>query len=207
MKINRFIHALLVVMCVLFCNIVASQAENAASKEAGKEIIFSYVNDNRESLLSSMEEIESWSQKYYILFSDGGRIEGGIVEWPYNRQYVIEDSISKFFGENVLIHNINFPANSDLVVFETKGMGMVSSSVDMGFYFSLQDKPAWINSEQLKPYGIETGQYLEYPMIQEGNGWVPDTSVLDPENDVLLKSYGLYTERICENFFYFESWY
>lgn len=186
-----------------------------------KEKISSYVKDNKDSLMNAMDEVEAWSEKYYLVFKDerqilgddgqivgdDGQIVGDIILWPYSREYVSDDSILSFFAENDIIYGVDFPANGDVVVFETDGIGMVMSSVEMGFYFSPEDKPEWINSEQLRPFGIATGEYMNYPMIPKGNGWVPDVSVLDPEKDSLLRKYQLYTERICENFFYFESSY
>ena len=130
---------------------------------------------------------------------------GEVLEWPYSIEPVIDNDILNFFSENEWLQTLCFPVNSDIIVFDVDGLGLAPSSITMGFYFSPEDQPAWIDSEQLRPYGLKTGQYMNYPMLQEGNGWVPDKSVLDAEEDSILETYVLYTERICENFFYFES--
>ena len=210
----RFIHAvcmygllLMVSILAIFHDIGYVHTDKTNERKVCEEV-FSYVEANRESLINSMSEIESWFERYYLLYEEDGQVKGCTFEWPYDIEYVSDYTIGRYFAENDWLICLTLPVNSDIVVFETiYGRGMVTDSIDIGFYYSPQDKPAWINSEQLKPIGLNTGQYTYYPMIPEGNGWVPDTSVLDAVDDSLLKSYGLYTERICENFFYYESWY
>ena len=112
-----------------------------------KEKISSYVKDNKDSLMNAMDEVEAWSEKYYLVFKDerqilgddgqivGDRqIVGDIILWPYSREYVSDDSILSFFAENDIIYGVDFPANSDVVVFETDGIGMVMSTA--GFRMS-----------------------------------------------------------------------
>ena len=177
-------------------------------QDESKASIFAEVTDNRDALIEEMNTVESWSEEYYLLYKDADWVKGHEVEYPYNREFVLDDDVNLFFAENSLVDTISYPVNSDIIVFETDGVGNVTASVTMGFYYSPQDKPAWINSEQLIIFPLETGKYMDYPMIQDGDGWVPDTSVLDPEDEMdrLLRSYNLYTERICENFFYYESY-
>ena len=131
------------------------------------------------------------------------------VEWPYSKEIISEIETVDYFNENEFIGAISYPVNSDIVVFYVGGFGIVTSDIEMGFYYSPDDNPKWINSEQLRPFGLETGQYLSFPMIPEGDGWVPDMNLITSDNDPesLLDSYLLYTERICENFFYYESSY
>lgn len=178
-----------------------------------RDQIVSYLLENRDTLLENMSEVERWSERYHLLAvrkNDGGLIEGKIVSYPYSWESVTDDSVNRFFTENEIVFRIQYPVNSDIIVFETAGVGYVTSSMGTGFYYSPQDTPAWINSEQLLPMGLKTGKYMDYPMIQDGDGWAADTSVLKPydaDDQLLLKGYGLYTDQICVNFFYFESWY
>ena len=182
-------------------------------QEESKASIFAEVTDNRDALIEDMNTVESWSEEYYLLVKNADWVEGFLVDspykgYPFNTEFVSDEDVTLFFTENSLVDAISYPVNSDIIVFETDGMGNVTASVTWGFYYSPQDKPAWVESEQLIVFPQQTGKYMDYPMIQDGDGWVPDTSVLDPEDeeDRLLRSYDLYTERICENFFYYESY-
>lgn len=167
-----------------------------------KEIAL-YVNENKEYLVGIMGEVDSWSEQYYNLFVDDGSVGGNIVQYPYNNVLIVDNDILDFFHKNSQLYGINYPVNSDVLVFYVK----TAAAYDVGFYYSPNDKPAWISSEQLIVYPNKTGQYMNYPFISKGDGWVPDKSVLNSEDIRFLKNYELYTERICENFFYFESWY
>lgn len=174
-----------------------------------REAIFSYVGTNEEQLRSQLEEIKQWKERYYWLGHLDDQLIGFGVEWPYSKEIISEIEIVDYFNENEFIGAISYPVNSDIVVFYVGGFGIVTSDIEMGFYYSPDDNPKWINSEQLRPFGLETGQYLSFPMIPEGDGWVPDMNLITSDNDPesLLDSYLLYTERICENFFYYESSY
>jgi len=174
-----------------------------------KEAIFSYVSINEERLRSQLEEIKQWKERYYLLTHLDEQLVGFRTKWPYSAEVISEIEIVDYFNENGFISDIKYPVNSDIIVFYVDGFGMVTSSVDMGFYYSPDDNPKWIDSEQLRPFGVETGQYINFPMIPEGDGWVPDMDLITTDNDPesLLRTYSLYTERVCENFFYYQSGY
>lgn len=175
--------------------------------EIRKERVFSCVAEKKDVLLEAKEQIESWSDQYYSLFTDEDRIKGAVIQWPCENEIVMREDILRFFAENSWLRGISYPVNSGIIVFETDGKGIAPSSIETGFYYSPSDKPAWINSEQLKHFSLNTGRYNHSPMIPEGAGWIPDKSIIDPEENSFLRDYELYTERICENFFYYESGY
>lgn len=210
MKLLRFARMLLTYgLCLtVAAGVFFHNTALASGYEEVLESIASYVVENRDALIEDMNTVESWSEEYYLLYKDADWVKGHEVEYPYNREFVLDDAVNLFFAENSLVDKISYPVNSDIIVFETDGVGNVTASVTMGFYYSPQDKPAWVKSEQLIIFPLQTGKYMDYPMIQDGDGWVPDTSVLDPEDeeDKFLRNYILYTERICENFFYYESY-
>lgn len=210
MKLLRFARMLLTYgLCLtVAAGVFFHNTALASGYEEVLESIASYVVENRDALIEDMNTVESWSEEYYLLYKEADWVKGHEVEYPYNREFVLDDDVNLFFAENSLVDTISYPVNSDIIVFETDGVGNVTASVTMGFYYSPQDKPAWVKSEQLIIFPLQTGKYMDYPMIQDGDGWVPDTSVLDPEDeeDKFLRNYILYTERICENFFYYESY-
>lgn len=201
-----------ILMCFLMCIslsgcIIQSLARDIEERESLTEDVFTYVKNHEESLKAAMDEILSWSENYSLIFRDEDEIRGQTIgEWPHNRPRITDDAILSFFADNETIHGIEFLASCDIVVFETEGFGIAPSSVAMGFYYTPQDQPAWINSEELERTKPATGKYIYAPMIPEGDGWEADPSILDPE-DTMMGSYSLYTERICENLFYYEIHY
>ena len=210
MKLLRFARMLLTYgLCLtVAAGVFFHNTALASGYEEVLESIASYVVENRDALIEDMNTVESWSEEYYLLYKEADWVKGHEVEYPYNREFVLDDDVNLFFAENSLVDTISYPVNSDIIVFETDGVGNVTASVTMGFYYSPQDKPAWVKSEQLIIFPLQTGKYMDYTMIQDGDVWVPDTSVLDPEDEEykFLRNYILYTERICENFFYYESY-
>ena len=211
MKRLKFLCAMLclsLAVCLSFFS-SALAANNSPKRIETREAIISYVSTNEAQLRSQLEEINQWREEYLLLSHVDEQLIGFGTEWPYSGEIIPETAIVDYFNENEFIDSINFPVNSDVIVFEVDGVGMVTSSVSMGFYYSPDDMPKWIDSEQMRPFGVETGQYMNFPMISEGDGWIPDKDLITPDNDPesLLRSYTLYTERICENFFYYESSY
>lgn len=171
-----------------------------------KKEVFDYVIANQDDLLEAVKEVANWADSYYYFAKQGGRIIAGMKGRPYGKAEITNEKIMGLFeGGNISV--ISFPVQNEIIAFEMVGLGIVTSSVTLGFYYSPKDKPAWVSSEQLKHIANTTGEYLYYPMLKEDDGWIPDTSVLDFEKDDLLRGYGSYSERICPNFFYFESWY
>lgn len=200
---------LAVLLCICLCCTGCMYDAAQKIRTETRMDISSYLAENRDALLGKMEKIRGWSDSYYLLHREDERIFGHRVEWPYAREEVSNAEILAFFAENSLINEIAYPANSSIIKFYVTGFGMVSASTSIGFYYSPEDAPAWIDSEQLVIYSMETGRYMDYPLLPQGDGWIADTSVLDfeDENDSFLEDYGLYTERLCENFFYYESSY
>lgn len=172
-----------------------------------KNDIISYVDSNQEWLCSHMNEIKEWSSKYHLLVREDGLLYGLLNDPLHSDEQVTNSEILDFFDNNSSVFSISFPESSELIVFCFGGFGNVSSSVDLGFYYSPDDSPAWIDSGMLLRYGNDSGKYLHYPMISDGEGWMPDKSVLNEEDMSFLSDYYLYTERICENFFYYKSGY
>lgn len=201
--------ALAVLLCICLCCTGCMYGAGQKLRAETKENISSYLTENRDALLGEAENILGWSDAYYLLHRDGDRIFGHRVEWPYAWEEVRNDKILAFFAENNLIAEIAYPVNSGIIQFYVNGFGMVSASTNIGFYYAPKDMPAWIDSEQLVIYSMKTGRYMDYPLLPQGDGWIADTSVLDfaDENDSFLEDYALYTERLCENFFYYESSY
>lgn len=215
MKLLKFLRICFISMLcwsLTLCSLFSTNAfaESISPKCADiKENIFSYVTINEEKIRSQLEEIKQWEEKYYLLAREDEQLIGFGIEWPYSGEIISEIAIVGYFNENAFINSISYPVNSDVVVFYVGGVGMVTSDIEMGFYYSPDDNPKWINSEQLRPFGVETGQYMNFPMIPEGDGCIPDKDLITTDNDpeFLLSSYSLYTERICENFFYYQSSY
>lgn len=174
-----------------------------------KNEIFAYANTNEESLRSQMEEIEQWFENHHLLFKQDGQLLGIEKERPYSKELISDPDIVNYFSENEFVTGISHPVNSDVITFCVGGFGNVTSGISLGFYHSPDDSPKWIDSEQLRPYGLDTGEYMNYPMLPDGDDWIPDKALIAPDNDPddLLRSYVLYTERICEHFFYYESSY
>lgn len=82
---------------------------------------------------------------------------------------------------------------SEIVVFETHGSGSVLSSVEIGFYYSPEDVPLWASTYSK---GV-------IPVFEaDGDGWWLNTDALGEVEDFVYYEY--YTERLCENFFYYE---
>lgn len=195
------------IVCLLFCN--CAFAKSASPKAiALRDDIFSYVNENEGLLRTQMEEIAQWSKNYYMLIDQDDQING-ISADGFNRTVVSDSRVADFFEEHEFINEITYPVNSDVVVFYVSGVGIVTSDIELGFYYSPDDTPQWINSEQLLPFHFKTGKYNSAAMLSDEYGWTPDKSILDFEDDAdsKLDGYILYTERICENFFYYESSY
>lgn len=190
------------IYCVIFAKDTA-----LSLRKLKKNDIYSYVEINGMPLVAQVENVYKWKDRYHRLLREDDLVIGDAIDLTYNRKIVFEPEIVKFFEENEMILSIDYPANSNIIVFEVDGMGIVPSSIEMGFYYSPDDCPAWINSEQLISSDCETGKYMEYPMLPDGNGWVPDKSVLNSDDGSFLEGYGLYTERICEKIYYYESWY
>lgn len=171
-----------------------------------KEEVVTYVENNKAFLSEVVKELSNWYDTYYYFARNGVQVRAEYRGWPYERTRIVDEKVLRIF-EDQCIEAIYFPLKDELVVFNTGGLGNVTASISFGFYYSPHDKPVWVDSEQLKTLPFTTGEYLYYPMLQEGDGWIPDTSVLDAEKDDLLRGYGSYSERIFENFFYYESWY
>lgn len=98
-----------------------------------------------------------------------------------------------------------------VVAFEQGCIGMGPSSVPYGFYYSPQDVPLWINNGYWADGGDMSGaiaaRYLTYPMIREGDGWIPDRSALtDADPDMLKSRYYLYTTALEPHWYYFEAY-
>lgn len=195
-------------ICLLFNGSALAQSASPKVLEL-KDKIFAYVSTNEESLRSQLEEIAQWLENYHSLFRQDGQLRGTEKEWPYDNELIFAPDIVSYFSENEFIHSIDCHVNSDIVAFYVGGFGNVTSDISLGFYYSPDDNPKWIDSEQLRPYGRKTGEYMNYPMLPDGDGWIPDKALITPDNDPddLLRSYVLYTERICKNFFYYESSY
>ena len=212
LKFHYFCFISMLCLIVAGCSLSFSDAFAVSMSPkcvALREDIFSYVSINEEQLRSQLEEIKQWEERYYWLGHLDDQLIGFGVDWPYSKEIIPEIEIVDYFSENEFIGEISYPVNSDVVVFYVGGMGIVTSDIEMGFYYSPDDNPKWINSEQLRPFGVKTGQYMNFPLIPEGDGWVPDRDLITTDNDPesLLSGYSLYTERICENFFYYESSY
>lgn len=195
-------------ICLLLNGSALAQSASPKVLEL-KDEIFAYVSTNEESLRSQMEEIEQWFENYHSLFKLDGQLLGIQKERSSYKELISDPDIVSYFSENELVTDISHPVNSDVITFYVGGFGNVTSDISLGFYYSPDDNPKWIDSEQLRPYGRKTGEYMNYPMLPDGDGWIPDKALITPDNDPddLLCSYVLYTERICENFFYYESSY
>lgn len=210
MKMGRLLLSLL--MCITLAACSHEPGETIEQSMLGnkhieqKQEVFSYVTANQRSLLEVAKEIVNWADSYHYFAKHGERIIAGVKERPYGKVDISDEKVVGFF-EDGRIKMISFPVEDEIVVFETAGLGTVTSSITLGFYYSPEDRPVWVSSEQLRHVSNVTGEYLYYPMLKEGNGWIPDTSVLDFQKDDMLSGYGSYSERICEGFFYFESWY
>ena len=109
----------------------------------------------------------------------------GAMLWP-----VYPDAVRTVLQDGIVVEI--WPG--EIMAFETHGSGSVLSSVEIGFYYSPEDVPLWAS---ILP-GAKTPAF-----DRDGDGWWLNTDALDEQvKNVVYYEY--YTERICENFFYFE---
>ena len=161
--------------------------------------IIAFVQDNYTDLCAQMDDIRRWGETYYYLWNREDQICGELRGSRSGEVTVTEPEIVDFMDRYGFIQ-IEYPADSDVIVFAMDGLGNVTCSVYMGFYYSPADRPAWVETMG-SPY---TGEHINYPVLPKGKGWVSDRSRLTPAENAELGSYQMYTERIYEDFFYYE---
>ena len=208
-RTHRRVHLIITgFLCLMLVFGTASAQEEPLPHLASlKNDIVTYVENNYEALPSQMNEIKEWSTKYYLLAREDGQLIGLLTGASHDKVLVSEPEILDYFDNNNCVFSVSFPENSELIVFCFGGFGNVTASVDLGFYYTPDDSPAWIDSDMLFRYGNDSGRYMYSPMIPEDDGWMPDKSIVAEEDMSFLDDYYLYTERICEHFFYYKSGY
>ena len=113
----------------------------------------------REQVLSSFE-----TQKELIIEKIGAHLAGDVAEWD-ELEGVLE--VSTY--------------NDGVIKFMCVAEGIVTSSVEAGFYYSPDDAPAYV------------GWFPNIKLAEDGDGWSWSGGT---DNRY-------YTQRICENFYYY----
>lgn len=99
MKLLRFARMLLTYgLCLtVAAGVFFHNTALASGYEEVLESIASYVVENRDALIEDMNTVESWSEEYYLLYKEADWVKGHEVEYPYNREFVLDDDVNLFF--------------------------------------------------------------------------------------------------------------
>ena len=171
------------------------------------------VNEIIEWYQTHSESVESFVRylpfyiKYEMIYYDGITKQlYGILRDDSDKVDIVA---SKYLKDMLREHHqrIDFEGTNDTVVFHLVYQGLMYRYKQYGLYYSPEDKPLWVDTVQTIAPESPIGQCLCRPMKRCGLGWEADMDALNHTDKELLSGYHIYTEKIDDNVFYFETWY
>lgn len=180
-----------VVFCLSGCSILfmTDVPVSKSNREQIKSFIYDYVVENEQQIILAAQSAQLLADDaIYIRTHDDS---GVLYAWK-NATLMVEPPITEETIKMVFDGGVDLIDLQNAVTFHMGGMGNVTNSIYTGFYYSEDDVPLWINTSV---------EFMHYPMIEQGIGWVADKSYC---SDASMKHYQLYTEKIVDYIFYFE---